>query len=344
VYAQDDWRVRSELTLNMGLRYEFVTPVWESHNELSNFSPTTQQLVLASSGSLYNRALVNPNRLNFAPRFGFAFTLDSRTVVRGGYGLSYQQFNRVAGANELASNLPNSVDIPITQFAPAAKTGAQPLCADTGPLPSSDLGTCFVATQQGYPTGMLTPPTAPFNLILNTPTYVPAHTPTEYVQSFQLNVERQLANHLILSIGYVGNTGTHELLLADFNQATPDNAAGTVPLQSRRPFNTTYCCSDISMAFNEGNSNYNSLQIKLEKRYRDGLYFINSFTWSHTIDDASGHLEEDDGDSEYVNLYNIAGDRGRSSLDQPINDTFAVTYDLPYGRGRPFGTTAPYLL
>jgi hypothetical protein len=344
LYAQDDWRARPGLTLNMGLRYEFVTPVWESHNELSNFNPSTQQLVLASPGSLYNRAQVNPNRLDFAPRFGFAFTMDPRTVIRGGYGLSFQQFNRVAGANELAGNLPTSVDIPISQFAPDAKTGAQSLCTGTTPLPSSDLGTCFVATQQGYPTGMLTPPTAPFNLILNTPTYVPAHTPTEYVQSFQLNVERQLAHDLIFSVGYVGNTGTHELVLADLNQATPDNAAGTLTLQSRRPFNTTYCCSDISMAFNEAGSNYNSLQAKLEKRYSDGLYFINAFTWSHTMDDASGHLEEDDGDTEYVNLYNMAGDRGRSSLDQPINDTFAVTYDLPYGRGRKFGSGAPYAL
>jgi hypothetical protein len=98
------------------------------------------------------------------------------------------------------------------------------------------------------------------------------------------------------------------------------------------------------MAFNETNSSYNSLQTKLEKRYSDGVYLINSFTWSHTIDDASGHLEEDDGDSEYVNLYNIAGDRGRSSLDQPINETLAITYDLPYGRGRQFGSDASYFL
>ena len=62
------------------------------------------------------------------------------------------------------------------------------------------------------------------------------------------------------------------------------------------------------------------------------------------MDDASGHLEEDDGDSEYVNLYNMPGDYGRSSLDQPINETLAITYDLPYGKGRRFGSSAPYLL
>lgn len=344
VYAQDDWRALPNLTLNIGLRYEFATPVWESNNHLSNFNPATQQLTLASPGSLYNRALVNPNHLNFAPRFGFSYSVNAKTVIRGGFGISFQQFNRVAGADELASNLPTSVDIPINQVAPAGKTGSQPLCTGTTPLPSSALGTCFVTTQQGYPTGMLTPPTAPYNLLLNTPTYVPAHTPTTYVQSFQFNVQRQIANNLTFSFGYVGNTGVHELVLADLNQAAPNNAAGSLTLQSRRPYNGTNCCADISAALNIGHSNYNSLQTKLEKRYSNGLYLINAFTWSHAMDDASGHLEENDGDSEYVNLYNLPGDRGRSSLDQPINETLAITYDLPYGKGRRYGASAPYLL
>jgi hypothetical protein len=344
VYAQDDWRALRNLTLNLGLRYEFATPAWESNNKLSNFNPATQQLVLASPGSLYNRALVSPNHLNFAPRFGFSLGVDPKTVIRGGFGISFQQFNRVAGANELAANLPNSVDIPINQVAPAGKTGPEPLCTGSTPLPVSDLGTCFVTTQQGYPTAMLAAPTAPYNLLLNVPTYVPAHTPTSYVQSFQLNVQRELAHNLTLSVGFVGNTGVHELVLADLNQATPNNAAGTLTLQSRRPFNSALCCSDISMALNEGHSNYNSLQTRLEKRYSNGLYLINAFTFSKAMDDDSGHLEENDGDSEYVNLYNMAGDRGRSSLDQTINDTLAITYDLPYGKGRRYGSTAPYLL
>ena len=202
-------------------------------------------------------------------------------MVRGGFGISFEQFNRVAGADELASNLPQSVDIPISQFAPAAKTGAQPLCTGSTPLPASTLGTCFVTTQQGYPTGMLAPPTAPYNLLLNVPTYVPAHTPTTYVQSFLLNLERDIAHNLTLTVGYVGNTGVHELVLADLNQAAPNNAAGSLTLQSRRPYNSQYCCADISLALNAGQSNYNSLQVKLEKRYSGGLYLINSFTWSH---------------------------------------------------------------
>ena len=340
-YAQDDWRALSNLTLNIGLRYEFTTPVWESSNELSNFNPATQQLTLATPGSLYNRGLVNPNWLNFAPRFGFSYSVNPKTVIRGGFGIGFVQFNRVAGANELASNLPTSIDVPVAQFAPAAKTGAQSLC--TSPQTQAP-GSCFMTTQQGYPNSLLATPTAPYNLLLNTPTYVPAHTPTTYVESFQINVQREIANNLIFSIGYVGNAGVHELLLADANQATPNNVAGSLTVQSRRPYNGANCCADISMAFNEGHSNYNSLQAKLEKRYSNGLYLINSFTWSHAMDDASGHLEDGSGDTEYVNIYNLTADRGRSSYDQPLNETLAITYDLPYGKGRRFGSGAPYLL
>ena len=100
-YAQDDWRALPGLTLNMGLRYEFTTPTWESNNELSNFSPAMQQLVVATPGSLYNRALVNPNWLNFGPRFGFAYSVNPKTVIRGGFGISFEEFNRVAGAMSL---------------------------------------------------------------------------------------------------------------------------------------------------------------------------------------------------------------------------------------------------
>jgi len=353
-YAQDDWRALPNLTLNMGLRYEFGTPTWEQNNELSNFNPATQNLILASPGSLYNRALVNPNRLNFGPRFGFSYSADPRTVIRGGFGISFQQFNRVAGGNELSGNLPVSIDTIVTQSAPAAKTAPEALCTGTTPLPASDIGTCFVSTQQGYPNTLISPPAAlPYNLLNNNPTYVPTHTPTTYVQSFQLNVQRELAKNLTFSVGYVGNTGVHELLLADYNQAAinPVTATcngtvttGCLSVQARRPLNTSLCCGDVSMAINAGNSNYNSLQTKLEKRYSAGLYVVNAFTWSHGMDDASGHLEDGAGDTEYVNLYNIGGDRGRSAYDQPINETLAITYDLPYGRGRKFGSSAPYLL
>jgi hypothetical protein len=90
----------------VGLRYELVTPQWESNNHLANFDPITNSLIQASSGSIYNRALVNMPKLDFAPRFGLAFQADPKTVIRAGYGLGFAQFNREGGENMLGHNGP----------------------------------------------------------------------------------------------------------------------------------------------------------------------------------------------------------------------------------------------
>ncbi|HEU0006628.1 MAG TPA: TonB-dependent receptor, partial [Terriglobia bacterium] len=108
-YLQDDWKVNSKLTLNLGMRYEYATPQWERDNRLSNFDPSSNRLIPASSGSIANRAQVNPDRNNWAPRFGFAYSFNPRNVVRGGYGVSYVHFNRAGGGNILGINGPQVV-------------------------------------------------------------------------------------------------------------------------------------------------------------------------------------------------------------------------------------------
>ena len=115
MYLQDDIRVNSQLTINAGLRYELVTPQWESNNMLANYNPATQSLVQATSGSLYNRALVNMPLLDFAPRLGLAFAADPKTVIRAGYGINFAQFNREGGENLLVYNLPAIVNSSVTQ-------------------------------------------------------------------------------------------------------------------------------------------------------------------------------------------------------------------------------------
>src|SRR4029078_12064572 len=102
-YVQDTWRESSRLTLNLGLRYEYSTPYWEKDNVLSNFDPTTNSMVIAKDGSLSDRALIQPDRNNFGPRLGFAYTLTPATVVRGGYGVSYIHFSRAGGGDLLRS-------------------------------------------------------------------------------------------------------------------------------------------------------------------------------------------------------------------------------------------------
>ncbi len=334
LYGQDDWRMTNNLTLNIGLRYELATPPFETNNQLSNFDPVNQVLINASGGSIYNRALINRNDLNFAPRFGLAYSLGSKTVVRGAYGISYQQFLRAAVVNELAQNAPYSIDNLITQYAPSSKTSPQAVCTSLSAAPL----TCFQPTQLGLVNNFLS--SSNYSSLSTTTTYDPATTPTTYVQSYQLSVQRQLTRSTYLDLGYVGNYGIHEEVVQDYNEALPNAAGGTLSLQARRPI-ATY--GTIQESFNEGVSRYNALEAKLEKRYTNGIYIANSFTWSHAQDLAAANQELDNNDSPVVDHYDVMGSYTRSAYDRPLNDSLAIVADLPFGQGRRFasGAAAP---
>src|SRR5688572_24497115 len=114
-YVQDDFKVNSKLTLNLGLRYEYATPQWEADNNLTNFDPATRTMIRASDGSIEDRALVNPDRNNFGPRLGFAFSADDKTVVRGGFGVGFIHFHRAGGGNVLPINGPQVINAIVNQ-------------------------------------------------------------------------------------------------------------------------------------------------------------------------------------------------------------------------------------
>jgi Carboxypeptidase regulatory-like domain/TonB-dependent Receptor Plug Domain/TonB dependent receptor len=335
-YVQNDIKVSPKLTVNAGLRYELVTPQFVSGNHLANFDPTANTLIQASSGSIYKRALVNTPKLSFAPRLGFAYQLTPKTVVRSAYGISFDQFNREGGENLLAYNGPYIVNSSITQVAPfaAASSGKpQPLC--TG---DNYIG-CFRTVQQGYPQNYASP--EHFSTLLAQTRYIPKNIPTGYVQTWHLDVQREIMKNTVLTASYIGEHGVHIWVLADLNQAQPNATGGTLSLQARRPI-TTF--TGIEESIPAGFLSYNALQAKLERRFSAGLYFLNSFTYSRAIDNASGHLDTPNGDNSRVNLANLRGETGESAYDQPLNDTLTVVCDLPYGRGRHFGASAPRAL
>src|SRR4029077_9375752 len=124
--------------------------------------------------------------------------------------------------------------------------------------------------------------------------------------------------------------GTKLMVLADWNQARPANVGDNLTVDQRRPIPGF---SYIEIAYNGNSSMYNALQTKIEKRYAKGLYILNSFTWSKSIDFASGHLETANGDNSRWNLANVPGERGLSGYDRKFNDTLTVTYKLPSGHG-----------
>jgi hypothetical protein len=325
LYAQDDWKVTDRLTLNLGLRYEVASPQWEQNNRLANFDPATQTLVQAKAGDLYDRSLQETQLNNFAPRFGFAWRPIDKTVVRGGYGISYQQFNRLGGENLLAYNGPNIISASIDQ------TPGQGLCGvDSKPT------TCFRPISLGFPANFAVP--ANFNTLTAQARYIPKDNPTGYVESWHVSVQRELGRDLVLDLAYVGSHGVHLMVLADANQAVPNQPGQNLSLQARRPYpNFNF----IEIAYGAGSSSYHAFQAKLEKRFSRGLYLLNSFTWSKTIDNAAGHLETYGGDNSRVNFANVANDRAVSSYDQPFNNTTSVVWDIPFGKGRMFGGNGP---
>ncbi len=322
-YVQDDWRLRDNLTINLGIRYEFATPQYERDNKLANYDPVTRQLIFASGGSLYNESLVHPAYNNWAPRVGFAWQPDSKTTIRSGYGIGYVLFNRLGGENLLAYNGPNVVDAFIDQ------TPNQGICASV----DAAAGSCFRTTAQGFPNNFAS--SSSFSPAISQVRYIPGDNRPGYVQSWHFDVQRQLAHDYLFDVAYVGNHAVGTTILADENQALPNLLSQNLSVNARRPipgFTT------IEVSYDGGFSSYDALQAKLEKRYSGGLYFINSFTWSKAIDNAPGHLENYDGDNSRVNIYDVAANRGLSSYNQPLNDTLTILYDIPYGKGRHFNT------
>jgi len=322
VYLQDDFRVSQKLTLNLGMRYELGTPQWEEDNFLTSYDPVANTLIYAKDGGISDRALVNLDKNNFAPRLGLAYSIDDKTVVRGGYGKSYLHFNRLGGENLLPFNGPHLVGAVISQQPSVG------ICA-----PGSTATNCFRPTQQGYPAGLTA--TTNFNQLNTRTNYIPRDNPSGSVQSWHVSIQREILPRLLVDVGYIGNRSRDIMVLGDYNQARPNGPTENATLQSRRPIQGF---QDIQIAFAGGKGDYQALQAKIEKRYSNGLYLLNSLTWSRARDNASGHLEAQNGDNSRVNYRNIEADFGRSGYDQPFNNTTSLVWEVPFGKGRRFGT------
>ncbi len=323
LYVQDDWRISPKLTLNLGLRWEFATPRWERDNVLSNFDPTTNKMITASSGSLYNRTLVDPDYSNFGPRIGLAYSVLPKTVLRGGYGISYTHFNRVGSADELGINGPQVIFGLITQSIPAG-----------GSVPAN-----FITTEQGYPAGITNP--ANFNPLAANNAYIPRDTKWPYIQSWFFSVQRELFKDTVLEVGYNGNHALRVPIIADYNQAVPNLPGQSLGVQARRPISTFSAITWVNPA---GQQSYNGLSVRLEHRFGSGLYFLNSFTWSKSLGNTEQALESFPGSfvANPQNIRNLAAERGPSAYDVTVVNVTSVVYELPFGKGKRFlGSAKP---
>ncbi len=343
-YAQDDWKVLPNLTLNIGLRWEYGSPYSEKNNYISNWDPTSQTVFTTSPGvaagttgitpvsfgGTYGKTLVNPDLNDFAPRVGFAFALTPGFSIRGGFGTSYVHYTR-AGSGDIPSiNAPQAQFASVTQIAPTMTNH----CAT--PLPAQIIAvntttpTCYATADQGFPSALVTA----FNPATDNITWVPKNTRDSYVESYYLAIQRSLFKNGLVDVAYIGN---HGLKLQGFLNGNQRNILGgtlAAPLYSR-PF--TNWPSDITEALNEFTSNYNSLQVRYEQRMVAGLTLLNSFTYGRSLDNASASLEGNTPSPQDAN--NIRADYGQSDYNLPVANITSLVYDLPYGRGRRFGST-----
>ena len=335
-YAQDDWKVNSKLTLNLGLRWEYGSPYSEENNYISNFDPTTQTVLTItpgavagngitpySGGGVYGHTLMHPDLTDFAPRLGFAYAATPTVVVRGGFGMSYAHYTRAGSGDILAINAPQA------QFASVNQNLNPPTATNhcSNPLPAQIIAvgsantSCYATADEGFPSGLVTK----FNSATDNITYVPANTKDSYVESYFLSVQKQLAKNTLLDIAYVGNHGVHLQGFVNANQENPS-------LNYARPFGNWP--SDITEGLNEFYSNYNALQVKYEQRMVAGLTLLNSFTWERSLDNASASLEGNTPSPQDAN--NLRADYGQSDYNLPIENVTSLVYDLPVGHGRHF--------
>lgn len=309
LYIQDDWRVTPKLTINAGLRWEFATPVWDRDNYWSNYDPTTNTLVRAKSGSLYDRALVNPDYHDFGPRFGAAYSIDTKTSVRAGYGISYTFFNRPGSAIE-GINGPLAVFGTLTQTALPGQSG-------------------FLTTQNGFNAGIGTT----FNPVTTNNDYIPADMRWPRIQSWVISVQREILKDTVVEVAYNGNHSSRLPIIGDYNQASPNAPGGTLSVQARRPIQSFGAITWVDPV---GINDYNGLSVRFEKRFSKGLYVLNSFTWGKSIGDSEQALEQAPGQNvaNQENIRNLGAEFGPSSYDVKFNNVTSVVYDLPIGKGK----------
>jgi len=324
-YFQDTWRVTPKLTLNLGIRYDYIEPVHPRFDGgLANFDPNTGEILLAGLGDVSSTANVESDGNNFAPRVGFAYKLTNDTVIRAGAGRSYFVSNYGAGFFFLTSFFPIAAQQTIQQD--NIRFPIFPL--DQGP--PAPLSVCAVAScsPEEVPGGRLQAP--PGELLKHRP----FDNRTEYVDSWNFTIEHQFAQDFTMSLAYVGNVGRKLWTQVNINAAPP--APG--PVADRRPFNNQFGLSQpITSGGNRGVSSYNSLQFLVEKRYSSGYSLKSAFTWSKAIDELPGGFAFGD---QSLNPFDFTSIRGPNFGNREVVWTLSHVWDLPFGKGQPIAGNA----
>lgn len=349
-YAQDDYRITPKLTLNYGIRYEHEPGVHERNNHYSvgfdrgvtynafgSAVPATGAVEFAGQNGYSTTTGQRPNKIS--PRVGFAYEVDQKTVVRGGYGVFYQPLVYSGSASYapgyvLTNSIPTQSGVPTISL--------------SNPFPT------LSTTPTGNSLGLSTS-------IGSTLTVVDQKRAAPFYQSYSADIQRELPAGFALKIGYVGGHARNQPNNENINQlADSFYASGAAALKS--PVNNKYAglgfwsnsqvqtnqtlrpfpqFQTITDSVSNGYSNYNSLDIKVQKRFTKGLTVLTAFTWASNWDNlwgASSTLNPNNNGPQ--DIYNLKSEYSRSINDIPKRWTVAGTYELPFGRGKQFLTGA----
>ena len=338
-FAQDDWHLRSNFTLNLGLRYEVVTPRGEAHNQATNYNLGTGAVEISglngNSTALYNQY---NGPTNFQPRVGFSWQpgIDKSMVIRGAYGIS--NFTESTGTgNLLIQNPPFAIPLNVTY---AGGTQALPTTTLDQGFSSFPASGCTIATAIAQ------------SPLCFSGTGIHAFDPNNIrpavSQQYNLTVQHQLGNSSTFQISYVGQKTDHLMTIALINQKVLQ-ANGAIAASPYLNPTLQGLIGQARLTASTGYSNYNALQANFQKRLSHGLEFQGNYTWAKCMGNSSGfYAQYGDTNAQltqagnnhffFQNTYNPAADYGR--CDQNVTNSFNgfVTYDLPFGRGRAFGS------
>jgi carboxypeptidase family protein len=348
VYLQDDWRVTKRLTLNLGVRYDVDLPRTDRYNRMNYFDPSVTSpfasVVPGLKGGLVfvdgnNRYQYPVDTNNLAPRIGFAYQANDKTVIRGGWGNVY------APSPQQASGT----------------VGPYGYRVQTDWVGSLDGITPYNTLSNPFPGGFVMPTGAAGGLATGAGGTIQAFlrdTVTPYTMQWNFNVQRQLPGDSLLQVGYVGNRGLQLQRNTesgfDIDQVNPqylslgprlnqlvDNpfygvvnngvlaARQVSQAQLLRPY--PQYTSVVPLYSSGASSTYHGLQTRFTKRYSRGLQLDGSYTWSKVLDN---------GGADHQDSYNILADRAVTSYDVSHRFVVSYIYELPFGRGRRFGSSA----
>lgn len=318
-YGGDSWKVNHRLTLNYGVRWDYISPISpKKPGGDANYDFNTGSLILAGMGQISKYANVQPRYNNFAPRVGLTYLLTDKTVIRAGLGRSYFINGFDAAFNHLDSSYPVAQAMAVVQSglynpifpmsagAPATQPAAFP---STGIIPAAQIPKNDFA-KAWYP-----------------------ERKTSSIDSWNLSIERQIGKDTSVTAAYVGNRGTH-LDYSFYNiDAAPPGPGALLP---RRPLYAKFgFTGQMYLNCTCDNSNYNGLQITGVRRFTNGYSFHSAFTYAKALDDEIGARGPQGG-----NPYDLKGSYGVSYLNQAVVWTTTHSILLPFGRGQKFGSNA----